>query len=576
MARCHGTANYLAPVDAMTQAGGGAWSRPLRCWVGAAAMVTVLLRLPFLTTPLNVDEGGYATIAWQWASGAQLYRDVWVDRPQGLLVFYRLVFAAFGPHAWAVRAVAALWAVVGVVAVAEVARVRRGPRAAALAAMVFAVLSATPRAEGFAANGELLAAVPSVACVALVLGARTARAGRAPRVIRLGSSGRLVAAGICGAAAVLLKQSGFDGAVAVVGLLLASGALRRESRADAARALALLAAGAAIVAIPAILHGMSLGWGDWWFAVVGQRSGSQSVWTGNLTTRLERLRILVTTLAPVLVATLLVLVAAPAARAGCWLVSSVRRSSAAPTSAGSAGSAATAAAVPNGGPALATLEDRVLIGGWVAASLAGFVLGGLFHPHYLIGLVPVVAVLAGCSLAVAWDRATSVAALAGGLGVVLYAVSAWPAMTAGQSDVRSMRSTADHRVVSDAEVAAYLRAHTTEQDSIYAMYANAGLYFAADRRPASPYLWWLNLVQVPGAIDQLAEVFNGPDAPRYVARYSEADALPGDDAVKIAFERRYRLETVVAGVQLFRLIEDTEPPPAKPLTSSSVLSADST
>ena len=80
----------------MTHASGGAWSRPLRRWVGVAATLTVLLRLPFLTTPLNVDEGGYATIASEWASGAQLYRDVWVDRPQGLLVFYRPAKASGG------------------------------------------------------------------------------------------------------------------------------------------------------------------------------------------------------------------------------------------------------------------------------------------------------------------------------------------------------------------------------------------------------------------------------------------------------------------------------------------------
>ena len=91
-------------------------------------------------------------------------------------------------------------------------------------------------------------------------------------------------------------------------------------------------------------------------------------------------------------------------------------------------------------------------------------------------------------------------------------------------------------MLSNAEVGAYLRAHTTEQDSIYAMYANAGLYFAADRRPASPYLWWLNLVEVPGAIDQLAVAFNGPDAPRYVARYGEADSLPGGDAINVAIK----------------------------------------
>jgi hypothetical protein len=75
----------------------------------AIALVAVLVRLRFLDVPLSVDEGGYAAVAHFWASGSQLYRDVWVDRPQGLLLLYRGAFDLFGPHAWAVRALATAW-----------------------------------------------------------------------------------------------------------------------------------------------------------------------------------------------------------------------------------------------------------------------------------------------------------------------------------------------------------------------------------------------------------------------------------------------------------------------------------
>jgi hypothetical protein len=71
----------------------------------------------------------------------------------------------------------------------------------------------------------------------------------------------------------------------------------------------------------------------------------------------------------------------------------------------------------------------------------------------------------------------------------------------------------------------------------------------------------LNLAQVPGAIEQLAGVFNGPDPPRYVARYGKADSMPGGEAITEAFKRRYRWERTVAGVPLYRLIEGTEPHP---------------
>ena len=43
--------------------------------------------------PLDADEGGYAYLSRQWAAGGRLYGPVWVDRPQGLLLSYRLVTA---------------------------------------------------------------------------------------------------------------------------------------------------------------------------------------------------------------------------------------------------------------------------------------------------------------------------------------------------------------------------------------------------------------------------------------------------------------------------------------------------
>lgn len=504
-------------------------------------MLALLLRLPFLTTPLNVDEGGYATIAWQWSQGARLYHDVWVDRPQGMLVLYRGLFAVFGSNGWAVRGFAAAWAVLGVVAVASVARSIGGARAGVIAAFAFAVLSATPRAEGFAANGELLAAVPSVACVALVLAARRRTTPAGSDLIGPLPARWVVAAGICGALAVVMKQSGFDGALAVLVWLLVSlliGARRGgETVRSALRALALLAAGAAIVVVPTVLHGASLGIDDWWFAVVGQRSSSQSVWTGGLDYRLERLAGFVEVLRPVLAAIALLLVAGPVA-----LVVERFRSGR-----------------PRCGVAADARRDRpvagatVLLSAWTVAAGAGFLAGGLFHPHYVIGLAPVLSVLGALSLDRLARCAPAPAALLGCACLLGLGLSAWPSLSSVDPLERSRQSSADQRIVTDAEVAAYLRAHTAPTDRIFAMYANAGLYVVADRPPASPYLWRLNLEEVPGAIDELAAVFNGAGAPRYVAVYAAPDSLRGGGAVADAFGRRYRLETHVAGVPIYRL-----------------------
>jgi hypothetical protein len=49
------------------------------------------VRLPFVWGGLGMDEGGYAYVAQQWARGGRLYSSVWIDRPQGLVLAYRLL-----------------------------------------------------------------------------------------------------------------------------------------------------------------------------------------------------------------------------------------------------------------------------------------------------------------------------------------------------------------------------------------------------------------------------------------------------------------------------------------------------
>ena len=79
--------------------------------LAATAVFAALLRVPFLNTPTTVDEGGYGYVARFWARGADLYGDVWVDRPQGLLLEYRGALALLGDNGVAVRLLATLTAV---------------------------------------------------------------------------------------------------------------------------------------------------------------------------------------------------------------------------------------------------------------------------------------------------------------------------------------------------------------------------------------------------------------------------------------------------------------------------------
>ena len=245
--------------------------RPAWWALAAAALASFILHLPFLTTPLSVDEGGYGYVARWWAAGADLYGDVWVDRPQGLLLLYRWAEALPGSDRLDIRLMAALWSCAIAVVLGLLVTNLAGRRAGAAAALLSGLLSSAPVIEGFSANGELMATLPAL--IALALTARWQVRGG----LRL-----MVAAGLFAGAGVLVKQSGYDGGLAAgIWLLLAAWRGWRPAG-EALRALGALALGVALIVGAAALHGALTGFHDWWFAVADYRLSVESVATGSV------------------------------------------------------------------------------------------------------------------------------------------------------------------------------------------------------------------------------------------------------------------------------------------------------
>ena len=115
--------------------------RPAWWALAAAALASFVLHLPFLTTPLSVDEGGYGYVAQWWSRGADLYGDVWVDRPQGLLLLYRAALALPGSHNVDIRIMAALWSSAIAIVLGLLVTDLAGRRAGAAAALLSGLLS---------------------------------------------------------------------------------------------------------------------------------------------------------------------------------------------------------------------------------------------------------------------------------------------------------------------------------------------------------------------------------------------------------------------------------------------------
>jgi 4-amino-4-deoxy-L-arabinose transferase-like glycosyltransferase len=478
--------------------------RPAWWALAAAAVASLVLHIPFLTTPLSVDEGGYGYVARWWASGADLYGDVWVDRPQGLLLLYRGALALPGSNAFDIRLMAMLWSCAIAVALGLLLTRLAGRRAGAAAALLSGLLSTAPVIEGFTANGELMATLPAL--VALALTARWQVRGGL-RVMFL--------AGLFAGAGVLVKQSGYDGGLAA-GLWLLLAAWRGWRPAgEALRALGALALGVALIVGAAVLHGALTGFHDWWFAVADYRLSVESVTTGSASERLSLFGDSLRTAGPVVGA--LVAVALP----GVWLA--LRR------------------------------PETVLLALWLGLSLTGFALGGLFHGHYYVGPLTPLCALAALALAALPPRP----ALAVGLAILVLPVyKAWPAYTADGTRERSLASSSDTRIVTDGAVGRYLHAHTRPDDRIYALYADAGLYLASGRRSPYPYLWFLGIAHIPGALQQLRDTLAGPGAPRYIAVYQQPrtiDKSAGPGSVGSILTRRYRHIATIEGVPIWRL-----------------------
>ena len=461
--------------------------------IAAATAVGLLLRLHFLSVPLNTDEGGFAAVARLWRQGYLLYGDVaWVDRPQGLLVLFRL--AGLNGSDEAFRVLAMLAALLTLVAVAAAAWAVAGRAAAVAAAGLYAVLSPAPHLEGFTANGELLSGSLAAAAVACALWWTVRR-----------DLWLLVAAALLTGCAPLVKQSAIDGIIvlAVAVLMVAD---RRP------RNVVIAVVAGAPPALAAVVHAATstAGLGDWWYAIVGYRSSTESAVSGDMG---DRLKLLVDSVPPALQDLLPLLVLAPFG---------LRR----------------------GRPLLLSV--------WLAAGVVGFLGGGLYHPHYWIQLVPVLSVLAGIGLlrVLRLPVAVRVAVALSLVPVIAYSAEVYT--TTSPAKISALTSN-DTRLLTGPEVGRLLAAGTQPGEPVYVIWANAAAYWYADRPPAFRYLWYLNVQRIPGAAEDVTAVLTGPTPPRMVAVYQDPDGIDTTGAVTRTLAERYTLVRRVGGIPVYRL-----------------------
>ncbi|HZR91405.1 MAG TPA: glycosyltransferase family 39 protein [Gaiellaceae bacterium] len=413
---------------------------------------------------------------------------MWVDRPQGLILVFRAILHLDGGSPGVIRGVAAAAAAATVVATFLVALRVAGRITASACALLMASAGASPFLESFTLAGELVASLPAILSL---LAFTSYLRGRRP--------GWLVVAGLLSGCAVMVKQSGFDAALAAV-VFLAWTERRRAVR----PALVVLAAGAVPVLVGALAAGDL---GRWWFAVVGYRGEGDSIVTGSLVHRLDLLQ-----------------QSLPAVAKGLGLL------------------ALLALAGWRRSPLLVRL--------WLGAAALGVVGGGNFHPHYYLQLVPPLAVLAGAGverLLRARLRLAAAVCAAAAAGTVAVTAPLW--FAGGGAQARAVWPRDPH-LVRDGAVARYIERHTRTGDPVLLVWAAADVYYLADRAPAIPYMWRRNLEAIPGALGDARQAL-AEGRPALVAQVQSVGSLDRSGKTAAILRRAYRRVATVEGVPVY-------------------------
>jgi 4-amino-4-deoxy-L-arabinose transferase-like glycosyltransferase len=477
----------------------------------AAAVLAVLLRVPFLFTGLSTDEGGYAYVAQQWSRGARLYDTAWLDRPQGLLLTYRALLW-IDDSGWTIRLGMVLAGAIITVALGAIGWLLAGRAVGVAAAWIYAVVGVAPHLEGITFNGELLAGVPSTVSIALaVYWWRRSR-----------SLWWLAGAGLLAGVALTMKQSGIDGiVVGLIIVILAAGA----GHGGLLKAAGVFGAGVAVPLVASVLHGIAVGWSDYWTALVGYQLSAIGGAGSNAGTRWTDLGRHAGDVA--LDLALIVVVSffgwRPLDRGG-RAVSPVK----------------------GGG---GVVGWGWVLGAWLFAGFVGINLGGSYWPHYFVQPLPALVLLAAAAVvavpAAPWRRALGAVVV---LPTLVWLVALVPMSPARRADTIPY----DALAARDDRIAAVIRASTTPADRIYVLESEAYLYFAAHRESPYPYLWGKPIDKIPDALPRLRAMLTSPQRPTLVVLDTPPAAVDPSGGIAADLAAHYHLDTVVEDVTILR------------------------
>ncbi|MCB0221186.1 MAG: hypothetical protein KDH09_15920 [Chrysiogenetes bacterium] len=283
-------------------------------------------------------------------------------------------------------------------------------------------------------------------------------------------------AGFAAGGASFIKPSGASGLILAMGWALT----RPEKRKN----LALSAAGFAFWPLASIIHGALADWGSYWHIMVTFRGALTDALGLDVAEQLRLMRLHIRTTFPAW---------APAFAAGSFAVFRASRPQ----------------------------RNFGLL--FAASALAGMAIGARWADHYFIQWVAPMCFLGGIGAAtIQGPREDRIAALAIAAALLVFAFGEGPYWLMSPKEVSETYYERD-AYTHGPEIAAFVRAHTRPEDSIYVAFSNAHLYYLADRRAAPPLLFWL---YPAGSAEFAAQVMDAVEA-RVPAAIIVTHPVPG-------------------------------------------------
>jgi 4-amino-4-deoxy-L-arabinose transferase-like glycosyltransferase len=462
------------------------------------------LRWRLRATPLERDEGEYAYAGQLILHGAAPYAHLYSMKLPGTFVAYAVMLAIFGQSASGVHIGLLLVNAATILLIFAIARRLFGRLAALVAAASYGLLSTSPAVLGFAGHATHFVVLAAMAGTLTFL-----IAAERQRPWLLLFSGALFGL------AFLMKQPGI--LFAVFGAIYLAYRYRQDLR-GLIRALAVFGVGVVLpFAMTCVVLLAAGAFGNFWFWTFSYAHRYETALTLSEGWELFRL--------------MLPQVAVPCI--GIWIIAAVgllwHRRQNTPTLSPSAGESMGRHSEPDG-PA-----QRVFLWALAVCSAISVCAGLYFRAHYFILLLPALAILAGVGVSRATEWAWGRGMLVRSLPFAIFAVAVAPSLYSQraylfQADpIGASRMTYSGNAFPEAvEAAEYLRANTTPDDRIAVLGSEPEIYFYADRRGATGYIYTYGLMEdQPYALEMQKQMIAEIEAgrPQYIAFFKVATSF---------------------------------------------------